>query len=376
VNARTPTLAAIPVLLAALCGGLSGCSNAPRTESAAPETVNNVPVIVASEANQPDWLEAIGTVRASRTSQVASQMMGTIVEIHVREGDKVSAGQVLAVLDDAQPQAAVAQAAAAVAAAEKEVIAAESDVSISQSTLKRYQQLYEKKSVSPQEFDEISARRQSAEARRDLARAQQAQASAALNQARIALGYVQIRAPFDGIVTEKKAEAGALATPGAPLFTVEDARGFRLEVTVDEQDVPLVRSGQAAPVSLEALGNAAVTGKVAQILPAADPASRSFLVKIDLPASARLRSGLFGTARFSRGERKTILIPRTAIAARGQLQGIYVLDAKQIAGLRYVTLGRTFGNQVEVLTGLQSGEKLIAEPGSREWGGKRIGSPQ
>ena len=376
MNARTPTLAAIPVLLAALCAGLAGCSNAPRTKSAAPETVNDVHVIVAGETTQPDWLEAIGTVRASQTSQVASQMMGTILEIHVREGDKVRAGQVLAVLDDAQPQAAVAQAAAAVAAAEKEVIAADSDVSISQSTLQRYQQLYEKKSVSPQEFDEISARRQSAEARRDLARAQQAQASAALNQARIALAYVQLRAPFDGLVTEKKAEAGALATPGAPLFTVEDARGFRLEVTVDERDVQRVRVGQAAPVSLEALGNAAVTGKVAQILPAADPASRSFLVKIDLPASPRLRSGLFGTARFSRGERKAILIPRTAIAARGQLQGIYVLDANQTAVLRYVTLGRTFGNQVEVLAGLQTGEKLIADPGSREWGGKRIGSPQ
>jgi len=243
MNARTPTLAAIPVLLAALCAGLAGCSNAPRTESAAPETVNDVHVIVAGETTQPDWLEAIGTVRASQTSQVASQMMGTILEIHVREGDKVRASQVLAVLDDAQPQAAVAQAAAAVAAAEKEVIAADSDVSISQSTLQRYQQLYEKKSVSPQEFDEISARRQSAEARRDLARAQQAQASAALNQARIALAYVQIRAPFDGIVTEKKAEPGALATPGAPLFTVEDARGFRLEVTVDERDVQRVRVG-------------------------------------------------------------------------------------------------------------------------------------
>ena len=338
--------------------------------------MNDVSVIVAREASVPDWLEAIGTVRAAQTSQVSSQMTGTILEIHAREGDKVRTGQVLAILDDAQPRSAVEQATAAVAAAEKAVTAADSDLSISESTLKRYQQLYEKKSVSPQEFDEISARRQSAEARRDMARAQQAQANAALNQARTALGYMQIRAPFDGMVTEKKAEVGTLAAPGMPLFTVEDVRGYRLEVTVDEHDVRLVRVGQPTSVSLNAQGDAEIAGKVAQILPAADSATRSFLVKVDLVPNARLRSGLFGTARFARGERKTLVIPRAAIAQRGQLQGIYVIDANQIAGLRYVTLGKTSGNQVEVLSGLQSGEKLVADPGSRELGGKRIGSPQ
>lgn len=376
MNARIPTIAAIPILIAALGAGLSGCSKAQRAESAAPETVNNVSVMVAHETSVPDWLEAIGTVRAAQTSQVSSQMTGTILEIHAREGDKVRTGQVLAILDDAQPRSAVEQATAAVAAAEKAVTAADSDLSISESTLKRYQQLYEKKSVSPQEFDEISARRQSAEARRDMARAQQAQANAALNQARTALGYMQIRAPFDGMVTEKKAEVGTLAAPGMPLFTIEDVRGYRLEVTVDEHDVRLVRVGQPTSVSLNAQGDAEIAGKVAQILPAADSASRSFLVKVDLVPNARLRSGLFGTARFARGERKTLVIPRAAIAQRGQLQGIYVIDANQIAGLRYVTLGKTSGNQVEVLSGLQSGEKLVADPGSRELGGKRIGSPQ
>jgi RND family efflux transporter MFP subunit len=350
------------MLIAALSGGLSGCSNAQRPESAAPETVNDVSVIVAHETSLPDWLEAIGTVRAAQTSQVASQMVGIILEIRAREGDKVRNGQVLAILDDAQPRSGVEQATAAVAAAEKEVTAADSDLSLSESTLKRYQQLYEKKSVSPQEFDEINARRQSAEARRDLARAQQAQANAALNQARTALGYMQIRAPFDGVVTEKKADVGTLAPPGMPLFTVEDVRSYRLEVAVDEHDVRLVRIGQTTTVSLDALGDADMAGKVAQILPAADPASRSFLVKVDIAPSARLRSGLFGKARFSRGERKVLLIPRAAIAERGQLQGIYVIDANQIAGLRFVTLGKTSGNQVEALSGLQSGEKLVANP--------------
>ena len=109
-----------------------------------------------------------------------------------------------------------------------------------------------------------------------------------------------------------------------------------------------------------------------EIVPAADPASRSFLVKVELPSDTRLRSGLFGSARFPRGERTSLLIPRSAIVERGQLQGIYVIDANQIAGLRYITVGKTSEERVEVLSGLQGGEKLIAAPGTRELGGKRV----
>jgi RND family efflux transporter MFP subunit len=257
-------------------------------------------------------------------------------------------------------------------AAEKEVSAADSDFALAEATLKRYQQLYEKKSVSPQEFDEIKARYQSAEARRDMARAGQAQANAGLMQARTSLGYTRIHAPFAGVVTEKKADAGTLALPGMPMFTIEDTRSYRLEVAVDESDLRLVYVGQVSPVTIDALGNVSVSGKVVQIVPAADPASRSFLVKVELPADARLRSGLFGRARFSRGERSALLIPRTSLVERGQLQGVYVLDANQIAGLRYVTIGKSAGEQIEVLSGLQGGEKLVAVAGDRDLSGKRI----
>jgi RND family efflux transporter MFP subunit len=259
-----------------------------------------------------------------------------------------------------------------VSAAEKEVSAADSDLALAAATLKRYQQLYEKKSVSPQEFDEIKSRYQSAEARRDKARAGQVQASAALTQAQNSLGYARIRAPFAGIVTEKKVDAGSLASPGMPIFTMEDTRAYRLEVTVDESDIALVHVGQAASVTIDAREDAQLHGKVVQIVPAADPASRSFLVKVELPAETRLRSGLFGRARFPRGERSALLIPRTSLVERGQLQGVYVLDANQIAWLRYVALGQSTGEQVEVLSGLQDGEKLVDAPGDRELSGKRI----
>jgi multidrug efflux pump subunit AcrA (membrane-fusion protein) len=182
---QVPTV--ILVLIAVLSGGLSGCSNEHRVEPAAMETVSNVPVTVAQKTTVPDWLEAVGTVRAAQTSHVSSQMMGNIIEIRSREGDRVQNGQVLATIDDAQPRSAADQAKAALAIAENEVSAADSDLVLAQATLLRYQQLYDKKSVSPQEFDEIKAHYQSAEARRDMTRAGKAQASAALTQAQTSL---------------------------------------------------------------------------------------------------------------------------------------------------------------------------------------------
>ena len=180
-----------------------------------------------------------------RPATLASQMMGNIVEIRAHEGDRVQRGQVLAIIDDSQPRAAVDRATAADLAAEQQLAGADSDLALAESTLKRYQTLYEKKSVSPQEFDEVKARQQAALARRDMAKAGQAQAQGSIGQAHTSLDYTQIRAPFDGVVTEKKADSGTLASPGMPLFTVEDVRRYRLEATVNESDLR-VRTNRAS----------------------------------------------------------------------------------------------------------------------------------
>jgi RND family efflux transporter MFP subunit len=351
-----------------------GCSSERPRFSAAPETVSNVSVISVQTANVQDVVEAVGTLRAAETSQLGAQMMGNIVEIRVREGDHVHRGQVMAVIDDAQPRAALDRATAADLAAQLEITASDSDFTLADATFKRYQTLYDRKSVSPQEYDEIKARYQTAQARREMARAGQTQAKAALQQARTALGYTHILAPFDGLVTEKKADVGTLASPGMPIFTVEDLRRYRLEAAVNEGDLRYVRQGQQVSVSIDALGERELKGKVIEIVPAADPGSRSFLVRVELPSDPALRSGLFGRAQFTRGERTGLLIPRTAIVERGQLQGIYVLDQNRIAALRYITLGKPSTQQVEVLAGLQAGEKLISDPGSRELSGKKIES--
>ncbi len=359
-------------LVASSLLALAACGREPRTVSAAPEVVHGVQLVTLQRATIPDTLDSVGTLQAAQTSQLASQIMGNIVEMRVKEGDRVRRGEVLAVLEDAQPQAAVARAQAAENAAQQEIVAADSDYGLAQATFKRYQDLYSKKSVSPQEFDEVKAREQAASARRALAQAGLAQAQAALAQARTTLGYTRVLAPFDGVVTEKRADPGTLANPGMTLLVVEDQRRFRLEASVDEGDIRLVKLGQAVPVTLDSLPGQQFSGRVAQIVPAADPASRSFVVKVELPADSRLRSGLFGRAHIARGQRPALLLPRSAVVERGQLQGVFVVGEDQIAALRYITLGSPLGEQVEALSGLQGGERVVATPGDRELAGKRV----
>jgi RND family efflux transporter MFP subunit len=359
-------------LVVAAVVGISGCSTDKSVHAWSPETVRHVALLAVQQADVPDLLETVGTVRAAQTSDLASQMMGNIVAIQAREGDRVQRGQVLALIDSSQARAAVDRATAARVAAQQQLVAADSDLVLAETTLKRYQNLYDRKSVSPQEFDEVKARQQAARARRDMAQAGHAQAQAALHQAMTSLDYTRIRAPFDGVVTQKKADSGTLASPGMPIFIVEDVRRYRLEVAVNESDLRFVRTGGQVSVAIEALDNAELKGKVVQIVPAADPASRAFLVKVELPTDTRLRSGLFGRARFSRGRRQALLIPRSAVVERGQLEGVFVLDQDRTASLRYVTLGKSSGSEIEVLTGLQGGEWLVAKPGELDLNGKRI----
>ncbi|HKB55610.1 MAG TPA: efflux RND transporter periplasmic adaptor subunit, partial [Ramlibacter sp.] len=303
--------------------------------------------------------------------QLSAEIVATVREMRAREGQRVRLGDVLVVLDDAQQRAALDRAQAAIRAAQQDVAAAEADYGLAQSTLNRYQGLYDKKSVSPHEFDEVQAHAKAAAARRDAAQAGLGQARAAEAQAQAMLSYTRIRAPFDGVVTAKNVDPGTLASPGVPLLTVEDTRRFRLDATVDESDLRFVKPGAATAVVVEAAGGE-LAGKVAQIVPAADPASRTFVVKIELPGNAQLRSGLFGRAHFSRGARDSIVVPGTAVLDRGQMKSVYVVGADGMIDMRFITLGQRTGDKVEVLSGLTGGERLIAAPGGQDLAGRKL----
>lgn len=353
---------------------LAACKSSHDQPSAAqaPVTVRNVALSVAAPASVPDLMEAVGNVRAAQSAVVASQAMGYVVSVHVVEGDRVHRGQLLAAIDDAQPKAAMQRAQAAVNAADQDFLAADTNNTLAQSTLKRFEPLATRDVISARDFDEIKARAQAAIAHRDLARAGQAQARAALSEAQTALGHTRVLAPFDGIVTEKHVDPGALAAPGTPLFTLEASGRYRLEASVDETSLRYVHERQSLPVVLDALGAQTITGSVSQIVPAADPASRTFIVKIDLPVNSAIRSGLFGRAHFSKGTKETLLVPRDAVVERGQMRAVYVVGQDKTAQLRLVTVGNSSDAGVEILSGLSAGEQLVAAPGNSDLGGKLI----
>jgi len=316
--------------------------------------------------------EATGTVRARVAAVLSSKVMSYVRQVAVQVGDHVSAGQELVTLDAQDLDANVRRAEAAEAEirssfpeAESGVASAKANLDLAQITFHRMEELASKKSISNQEFDEASARLKSAQAAYDMALARRSQIEPRLAQvqqeiraARVMRDYTRMVAPFAGTVTAKSVEPGILAAPGAALLTIEQEGAYRLEVSVDESKLPVVKSGQIIEVGLEALDRR-VTARVSEVVPAVDAASRSYTVKIELPTLPNLRSGMFGRAWFPTGTRHVLTVPAVALAERGQLQSLFVVE-DGCARNRLVTIGRRAPNGLEVLSGLSEGEKVVS----------------
>ncbi len=361
-------------MLVASAAMITGCHGADTV--AAPGPAQTVPAQVVESRQQqiPVSLRATGTIHSRESAILSAQVMGRIQQVLVHEGDQVRAGQTLVILDDATLHAQFDQAQAGLKAAQSAQAAAQTNAALATSTLERYKQLQLQKSVSAQEMDEVSRRAEAAEAGVNAMRAQTDAARAQESGARTMLGYTHLAAPFAGVVTARMADPGTMAAPGVPLLQVDKNATLQLQVSVDESVVSAVRKGAKVPVSIDGSAAERLSGTVAEALPAADPTSHTFLVKIDLPASNQFRAGMYGTADFANGTRQAILIPRTAVVARGSLNCVYVLNDQGIAQLRYLTLGATQENLVEVLSGISAGEKLVDLPADRELAGKHIDS--
>jgi RND family efflux transporter MFP subunit len=358
-------------LLAVSAAMMSGCHGNEPTSPAAVQTAQ-ARVVESQQQQVPLNVRSTGTIHARETAAISAQVMGRIQQVMVREGDSVRAGQTLVVLDDAALRASAEQAQAAVKAAQNEQAAAQTDARLAASTLDRYRQLEAEKSVSPQEMDEVAQRAAAASARLEAVRSQTEAARSQESGAHTMLGYSRLLAPFSGVVTARMADPGTLASPGVPLLQVDQAGTLQLEATVDESAIGAIHKGMKAHIAIDGDNSTSLTGTVAEIDPTADPASHSFLVKIDLPPSSQLRAGMYGTAEFANGVRQTIVIPRSAVVMRGSLACAYVLDGQGIAQLRSLTLGVTQGDLVEVLSGISPGEKLVDAPSDRDLAGKRI----
>ncbi len=350
---------------------LLGCSHSGYSAPAAPPAIR-ASVVESVSAETPQLIETTGTVHAKETAIISPQIAGPIRQVFVQAGDRVRVGQLLVTLDDAAMEPAVQQATAGEAAAQKQQMAAEAQASLAAQTLARYQVLKEQKSVSPQEFDEVEKRSEAAQLQAAAYAAQSDQAKAAAAGARTRLGYAALHAPFAGVVTARMADPGTLAAPGMPVLQIDRDGPLQVYTTVDESLIGSVRAGMKLPVSVAGIDAASLNGTVAAIVPAADPASHSFLVKLDLPALKDLRAGMYATVGIPGGVKPTILVPQSAVAMRGSLACVYALDANGVAQLRYVTLGGQHGSQVEILSGVAAGEKLVNLPGDRDLGGVRV----
>ena len=389
---------------------LLGASSCGKQEEPVPEkvtTITGVRTETVKASPQKDLYEAVATVRSKTTSILSSKIMGYIMAIHVREGDQVQPGQLLIEIDNREAAAQLKKAQAGLREAQEMLqeverhirayesarTAAEADQSLAASTFNRYQSLLEKKSVSQQEFDEAQARvraktaeveraeeiLQSIQARKEQALARIDQVRAEISQAQVFVDYGRIHSPIQGMVTQKQSEVGSLATPGTPLLILEDDTRYRLEAVVEESLIGKIRLGDPVRMTIDALGRQEWTGRVGEIQPTADPASRSSIVKIDLPDSLLkkgpvriLRSGLYGIARFPLGKKETITVPQKAILQRGQLLQVYVVDSSQTARMRLIKTGKTFGDRVEILSGIRDGERIIIEGMERVSDGNRV----
>jgi RND family efflux transporter MFP subunit len=232
------------------------------------------------------------------------------------------------------------------------------------------QDLFQKKSISDQEFDEASARLKAAQSGFDMAQSRRTQLNSKIAQAdqevystEVTRTYADVLAPFAGVIISKSVEPGSMALPGVPLLALEREGGYRFEAQVEESRLAAIRVGLPVSVTLKSVDRT-LDARVSEIVPAVDAASRAYTVKIDLPAIPALRSGVFGRAAFLLGSRSQLVIPAGAVTERGQLQSVMVAD-NGIARTRLITAGQKVKDRMEVLSGLNAGEKLIypAPPG-------------
>jgi RND family efflux transporter MFP subunit len=351
---------------------LAGCGEAPRQKSSAPSVpAVAVSTVTAATESWPSIYEATGTVRARTAAVISAKLMGYVREVRVQTGDRVREGQLLVSLDARdldisthRAEASREEVRTAVPEADSAVAAAKANLDLAQVTFGRIQDLFQKKSVSNQELDEASARLKAAQAAHEMARARRVQLNSKLAQAdqevrstEVTRSYADVLAPFAGVVTVKSVDIGSLALPGTPLLTIEREGAYRLESPVEESRLAAIRVGQPVSVTLDSVDRT-LEGRVSEIVPTVDAASRAYTVKIDLPALAALRSGVFGRAAFQLGSRPLLAIPAGAVTERGQLQSVFVAD-NGVARTRLVTVGQKVKDRVEVLSGLTAGEKVI-----------------
>ncbi len=365
-------------------------NRSPQTSEAPVTQAIAVSALTLRSQSVVNTLELSGTIRTVEQATLSTRVMGRITQMSLESGDRFRKGDILARIDVmdmtaqtgqaqlgvAQAQAEVYRSQASLSQLESQKLEAQSAMRLAQITQSRMSKLQAEGAVTKSQLDDANTNLEQARARvaQSDAGIRQSQAAIAQTQAAVSRAelsvvasdvgesYGTIFAPFDGVVVQKLAYEGEMASPNTPLLKVENPNKLQLEISVPEENLRFVRVGQPVQVQFDAVSQA-LSATVQQIVPAADPKSRSFMIKIPLNNSGKLISGMFGRIALPLGERKeTLLIPESAMIQRGQLQGVYVVEPKgeqSIAVLRWVKTGKTQKGQIEIVSGLAVGDRII-----------------
>jgi RND family efflux transporter MFP subunit len=287
------------------------------------------------------------SVEAREATIISSRLLARITTIDVRAGDYVEAGQLLLTLESTDLQARALQ-------AKEQVRAVEARLTEARQNLVRAKELHERGLIAVADRDAAQANASSLEA--DLAASQQA-----LEEAEVAISYAEIRSPIAGRVVDRFAEPGDTASPGTMLLSLYNPFSLWVEARVREQLALSLDMGQALQVEIPSLDKL-LTARIEEIVPAADPGTRSFLVKAVLPSGQGLLPGMYARLQVPAGERTRLIIPADRVAQVGQLNVVWVLESSAPVR-RFVRLGQPAGdNVVEVIAGLEEGEKVLPLP--------------
>lgn len=327
---------------------------------------NNTPAItvktnqVESNGDSP-FLSVSGKIQANNSAELSTRMMGYINKVHVNVGDKVQKGQILVSINNADLQAKRAQVNAGITEATAAFNSAQKDYN-------RFKNLFTNNSASQKELDDITANFEMAKARLEGANQMK-------NEINAQFAYSNITAPFSGIITSKNVETGNMANPGVPLISMETPGSFEIMAMVPESEILSIKKGTAVDVLVKSI-NQTIKGTVAEVSTSAKNTGGQFLVKIELnKTDANILSGMFTTVQFPverKAKSELVLIPTESIITNGQLSGVYTVSQSNTAILRWLRLGRTFGDQVEVLSGLSADETYIVSAEGKLYNGVKI----
>lgn len=344
-------------------GSLSSCSNQAEQKKV------ELPAISAkigqtAGSNQGKYVTASGKIEAENSAMISTRLMGFVTDITVKTGQKVSQGQLLARISSNDLTAKKAQAEAGIAQANAGYNNARKDY-------ERFEALFAQKSASQKELDDMSTRMEMAKAGLEAAKQMR-------NEVMAQFSYSNITAPFSGVITGTFMKKGDMANPGMPIISMEGASKLQAVVMVSESEILNIKNGMQADVTIKSTQKT-IKGRVAEMSSSAQNTGGQYIVKINLDEPAQILSGMFVQAVFpiersasAEAATSMTLIPKEAIIEEGQLKGIYVLNDQNIALLRWVRLGKTYGNDVEVLSGLSENEKYVLKADGRLFNGVQI----